>query len=100
MPDYDDSDWSGVVPPNAYGEYVYQGAYVFHVSREEGIGLRERITHIEDTQDFLKSGYWFESEYSVERSLYIDDVLYTISRDMIKMNSLDDLSEIGKVKLP
>jgi hypothetical protein len=36
----------------------------------------------------------------VERSLYIDDVLYTISDRMIKMNGLDDLSEVGRVELP
>lgn len=96
----DASDYSGDVPPNAYGEYVYQGAYVFHVSPEQGIELRGRVAHIEDQQEFLKSGYWFESELSVERSLYIDDVLYTISGGMIKMNGLFDLSEVGRVVLP
>jgi inhibitor of cysteine peptidase len=96
----DAGDYSGGVPANAYGEYVYQGAYVFHVSPGQGIELRGRITHIDDPQEFLKSGYWFDSELSVERSLYIDDVLYTISRGMIKMNGLFDLSEMGSVELP
>jgi uncharacterized secreted protein with C-terminal beta-propeller domain len=96
----DAGDYSSEVPPNAYGEYVYQGAYVFHVSREQGIDLRGRVTHIDDPQAFLKSGYWFDSELSVERSLYIDDVLYTISGGMIKMNDLTDLSEVGRVELP
>jgi len=96
----DAGDYSSEVPTNAYGEYVYQGAYVFHVSREQGIDLRGRVTHIDDPQAFLKSGYWFESELSVERSLYIDDVLYTISGGMIKMNDLTDLSEVGRVELP
>jgi len=96
----DAGDYSSDVPPNAYGEYVYQGAYVFHISREQGIDLRGRVTHIDDPQAFLRSGYWFESKLTVERSLYIDDVLYTISGGMIKMNGLDDLSEVGKVELP
>jgi len=95
----DEGDYSGEVPANAYGEYVYQGAYVFHVSPGQGIELRGRVTHIDDPQEFLKSGYWFDSEFSVERSLYIDDVLYTISRGMIKMNGLFDLSEMGSVEL-
>jgi uncharacterized secreted protein with C-terminal beta-propeller domain len=43
----DAGDYSSEVPPNAYGEYVYQGAYVFHISREQGIDLRGRVTHIE-----------------------------------------------------
>ena len=32
--------------------------------------------------------------------LYIDNVLYTLSQKMIKMNSLTDLSEINKLDLP
>ncbi len=91
--------YSGEVPPNAYGEYVYQGAFVFDVSRENGIKLRGTVTHIEDPQEFLKSGYWFESTSMIERSLYIENVLYTISQDIIKMNSLEDLSEIGLIQI-
>jgi uncharacterized secreted protein with C-terminal beta-propeller domain len=96
----DSSDYGSEVPDNAYGDYVYQGAYIFDISREEGIELRGRVTHIDDPQTFLRSGYWFESDLSVERSLYIEDTLYTISGGMIKMNGLDDLSEIGRVELP
>jgi uncharacterized secreted protein with C-terminal beta-propeller domain len=87
------------VPPYAYGEYVFQGAYVFKISPEEGIILRGRITHLEDTGDLEKSGYYFSSKYQVERSLYIGDVLYTVSKGKIKANSLTDLSEISEVKL-
>ncbi len=57
------------------------------------------MTHVEDPQDFLKSGYWFESDLSVERSLYIEDVLFTFSYNLIKMNSLVDLNELGTVDL-
>ena len=95
----DSSDYSGLVPSNARGEYVYQGAYVFNISREGGIQLRGRVTHVDDPQDFLKSGYWFESDLSVERSLYIEDVLYTFSFNLIKMNSLVDLNELSTVDL-
>ncbi len=95
----DSSNYGGEVPANAYGDFVYQGAYVMHISPEDGILLRGKITHIEDPQTFLKSGYWFESELSVERSLYIEEVLYTISGRMIKMNDLQELSEVGKVDL-
>jgi len=91
--------YSGEVPPNAHGDYVYQGAYVFHLSPSDGIRLRGRVTHLEGTDDLLKSGYYFESRRSVKRALYIDDVLYTISDGMIKMNSLVDLEEINRVTL-
>jgi uncharacterized secreted protein with C-terminal beta-propeller domain len=95
----DSNNYGGKVPANAYGDFVYQGAYVMHVSPEDGILLRGKITHIKDPQTFLKSGYWFESDLSVERSLYIEDILYTISGRMIKMNDLQELSEVGRVDL-
>lgn len=92
--------YAGEVPPNAYGDYINQGAFVFDISADGGITLRGTITHIEDPQEFLKSGYWFDSLYSVERSLYIENKLYTISQGMIKINNLDDLSEVGRIELP
>ncbi|MBO3839272.1 MAG: beta-propeller domain-containing protein [Thermoproteota archaeon] len=91
--------YSGDIPPYTYGEYVFQGAYVFNISPTEGIGLRGRITHLENTEDLDKSGYYFDSKYQVIRSLYIDDVLYTLSSGMVKANSLTDLSEISSVRL-
>jgi len=96
----DPKQYSGTVPPDAYGEYVYQGAYVFNVTLTEGIQLKGRITHMEGVDDLMKSGWYFESPYAVKRSLYIDDALYTISDKMIKINSLDTLNEIKTVELP
>ena len=88
-------------PPNTYGDFVWQGAYVFNISLSETpLVLRGRITHLENETDLLKSGYYFDSVYSVKRSLYIDNVLYTISGKKIKMNSLEDLDEINEVELP
>jgi uncharacterized secreted protein with C-terminal beta-propeller domain len=94
----DEDDFSGEVPANFYGEYIYQGAYVFDISLE-GIELRGKITHLDDEMDLLKSGYWFESEYEVERSLYIEENLYTLSQGMIKINNLETLSELAVIDL-
>jgi inhibitor of cysteine peptidase len=94
----DPDDYAGEVPDWAYGEYVWQGAYVFDISLD-GLGLRGNITHIDDYQDLLKSGYYFSSEYAVERALYIDNVLYTMSAMKIKMNNLEILTEINDVEL-
>jgi inhibitor of cysteine peptidase len=86
------------VPDWAYGEYVWQGAYVFDISLD-GIAFKGGITHLGGSDDLLKSGYWFYSEYSVERSLYIDNVLYTISAMKVKMNNLETLTEINELQL-
>ncbi len=93
----DEDDFSGTVPANFYGEYVYQGAYVFNISRD-GIELRGTVTHIDD-DSLLRSGFWFDSDYSVERSLYIEDALYTMSRGMLKINDLGTLEELAAVEL-
>ncbi len=95
----DEAKYPNGIPDNMYGDYVYDGAYVFHISLEDGIQYRGRITHLEDNSNLLKSGYYYYSLYSVRRSLYIDDVLYTISELKIKMHSLIDLSELGEINL-
>ncbi|MBA7626897.1 hypothetical protein ES703_34355 [subsurface metagenome] len=93
----DSTQYDGEVPSWAHGEYVWQGAYVFDISLD-GLELRGRITHMEDA-DLLKRGYYFGSDYSVQRSLYIDNMLYTISSMKVKMNSLETLAEINAVEL-
>ena len=94
----DEAKYPGGVPSNAYGDFVFQGAYVFNITLS-GFALRGRITHLNGTE-LMKSGYYFESSYSVDRSLYIDDVLYTLSAKKIKMNSLENLAEINEIELP
>ena len=94
----DENDFNGPVPDNYYGDYTYQGTYVFHIS-PDGITLRGRITHLDNSTDLLKSGYWFNSEYEVERSLYIENDLYTLSQGMIKINNLDTLNELAAINL-
>lgn len=95
----DESKYPEGVPSNAYGDYVWQGLYVFRIS-QSGLELKGRISHIENWQEYLKSGYYFDSYYTVKRALFIEDVLYTVSDRKIKMNSLSDLSEIGELELP
>ena len=96
----DQSEYPEGVPSWAYGEPVWQGAYAFNVSLDQGIQLKGRITHIEDPVDLEQDYYWSYSPLSVERSLYIDDVLYTISDAKIKMNNLENLDYINEVQLP
>jgi uncharacterized secreted protein with C-terminal beta-propeller domain len=96
----DQSEYPEGVPPDAYGEPVWQGAYIFHVSLDAGIRLEGRITHIEDLGDLEQDYYYSYSPFSIERSLYIGDVLYTISDAKIMMNNLENLDYINEVELP
>lgn len=82
---------------NQYGEFTFQGAYVYDISLEKGFDLKGRVTHYEDEEVFKKSGYYFRGDKSIQRSLYIGDALYTLSSAMLQMNGLSDLEEINKV---
>ncbi len=100
LAEINEGQYDGRVSANAYGDFVFQGAYVFNVNLEEGFKLKGRITHQEDEESYKKSGYYYYGGGTeVKRSLYIGDALYTISDNMVKANSLDDLEEIETVKL-
>jgi hypothetical protein len=95
--DIDESKYPGGVDDWVRGDYVWQGAYVLNIS-PDGITLRGTITHIEDLADF-KTNYWSYSDYYVERTLYIEDVLYTVSGKLVKMNNLESLDLLNTVEL-
>jgi inhibitor of cysteine peptidase len=69
--------------------YPWQGILVFNIDLDNGISLKGKIDH-------GKEQFWYEQ---VQRSLYIDGVLYTVSNRMIKANSLDDLNELGRIEV-
>jgi len=71
---------------------LWQGVYVFNITLIDGLILRGNVTHQESTE-YWDYGCW------VERALYIENVLYTVSAKKVKMNSLEDLGEINEVQL-
>ncbi len=73
---------------------AWQGAYVFNLDLDNGFVLKGRITHTNE------SGAYYDYQSQIRRSLYIDNVLYTVSNKMIKMNNLVDLNEMNKITLP
>ena len=86
-----------VIPVMMYGwdKYsMWQGACVFSISLSKGITFRGGISHQEINSSQL------EDNYFVNRALYIDDVLYTISNKKIKMNNIENLEPINEIKFP
>jgi inhibitor of cysteine peptidase len=81
------------------GDYVFSGAYVYNIDLENGFDLKGKISHLDNNDELDKSGYYYYGTSSILRSLYIENVLYTLSNSKIKMNSLDDLEEINQIKL-
>jgi inhibitor of cysteine peptidase len=86
-----------------YGEFTFQGAYVYRLSLDNGFEFKGRITHQtpEEMQKQTNDYYWYwgSSSTDITRTLYIGDVLYTVSDSMVKMNNLEDLSNITSVNL-
>jgi uncharacterized secreted protein with C-terminal beta-propeller domain len=80
----------------AYYPRYWQGAYVFGVSPDTGFTLRGKVRHLPG--DGTESSYWWTG--AVMRSLYIDDILYTVSRDLVVASSLADLKEpVAEIEL-
>ena len=86
------------VPPSTYGDFVFQGAYVFGITPEDGFKLKGTISH-SSSDNFAKSGYYYYGNDNVQRSLYMDDYLYTVSDMYVKANSLDTLAPVSSVKI-
>ena len=87
------------------GDYSKESAYVFDISVEGGIELKGTITHDLEIEPEGEHDPWDDYYYmgnygnSIKRTLYIEDVLYTVSDNMVKMNDLETLEEINSITL-
>lgn len=79
-----------------YMQRVWQGAYVFNLTLD-GFKLKGTVSHLDDYEEDM---YYWNSPGAVRRSMYMDDVLYTVSAQKIKMNDLGNLTAINNIDLP
>ncbi|MBD2844981.1 beta-propeller domain-containing protein [Paenibacillus sp. IB182496] len=84
----------------AYGEFAYQGAYVYAIDEKAGFRLRGRITHLDE--DELKQSATYGADYRayVQRILYAGDTLYTLSERMLRGSAIDTLETQGELLYP
>lgn len=93
----DKSKYPNGIPDHVYGDFVFQGAYAFTVSLDKGFQLKGTVSHA--TPDELgKAGYYYYGT-QVQRSAYIDDVLYTLSNRFVKANDLGTLAPLASVEI-
>jgi len=92
----DPSKYPNGVPPNTHGDIVWNGACVFSVTLDAGFQPKGGISHADELPN---EGYRGWSSYTVRRSLYIEDYIYTVSENLVKINRMDDLAEIGELEL-
>ncbi|MBW3020422.1 beta-propeller domain-containing protein [Candidatus Woesearchaeota archaeon] len=77
-----------VIPVISYNNENYNGAFVFKINEEE-IELRGLIEH-------PMNNYYYGG---VERSLYIEDNLYTKSPSLLRINKISTLDGVKSIKL-
>ncbi len=83
----------------AYGQFKFQGAYVYNIDLKTGFKLKGKISHLSD-EDYLKSSmYEGNSDNYIDRIIFIKNNLYTFSKNMIKSNDINTISEKGILKL-
>ena len=75
-------------------EYVSEGYFVYNINLTDGFTLKGTITH-----EKTKSNKFYYNVSRLLRGLYIDDNLYTVSEDYVKVNRLEDLQEISQLKI-
>jgi uncharacterized secreted protein with C-terminal beta-propeller domain len=84
--------------PISYQDYTatyqnWQGLFVFNITLDSGTALRGKITH----QEFATSSW--DTAYQVQRALYIENVLYTVSPKLVKLNNLQTLDFIKSIPI-
>ncbi len=92
----------GSYPDSAleYGTFAFQGAYIYNIDLQNGLQLRGRVSHL-SAEDYMKAGdYWYESGRNIQRILYINDTLYTLSDEIIETFQLSDLTLTNSLHIP
>ena len=70
---------------------LWTGFYVFDIDARDGLSLRGTISHNSEQHG--------SADIDAARTFYIEDVLYTVSWEHLRMNSFDDLEAINSISL-
>jgi uncharacterized secreted protein with C-terminal beta-propeller domain len=74
------------------GSRVGEGYFVYSLNLTDGFKLKGVVSHDD-------SSYYSKTSSKSLRGLYIGDNLFTVSENMIKVSSLEDLELVGEVKI-
>ncbi len=74
--------------------YISEGYFVYKINLQDGFNLKGVINHDKTTQN----KYYYDNS-KLLRGLYIDNNLYTVSEDYIKVNNLENLEEISSLAI-
>ena len=77
--------------------YISEGYLVYNLNVKDGFNLKGVITHEANNTKKDKYRYYYNSK--LLRGLYIDDNLYTISENAVKVNNLETLELVDELKI-
>ncbi len=84
-----------VLPINLVSEEQnFQGVYVYKLTLEKGFELKGKISHYEDNEAIS-----FSKSFPIKRSLYIENILYTLSNNQLRLNFLESLEKIKELEI-
>ncbi len=76
----------------SYGtNMTFSGLMVFDVTADSGFSKRGQVSHPAGS-GISCSNWWTDAESQVERSIFMDNYVFSISRELVKVNHLDALS--------
>ena len=75
-------------------KYVSEGYLVYKINLTDGFKLKGSITHKSDTSN---TSYYYYSKSRLLRGMYINNNLFTVSEDKLKVNNLEDLKQISEL---
>ena len=95
---YSDDYSSSISYYTNYGKkYLSEGYFVYNLDLKNGFNLRGIINH--DKKINYDDYYYYYGKSRLLRGVYIDNNLYTVSESYVKVNSLDDLTELSSLEI-
>ena len=79
--------------------YISEGYLVYNLNLDEGFKLKGSITHEKNESTSNNKTSYTNTSTKLLRGLYIENDLYTISEDQIKVNKLENLDLISELKI-
>ena len=77
--------------------YIAEGYFVYKINLTDGFKLKGTITH--EKENTYKTYYYYGTNSKLLRGLYIDENLYTVSENAVKVNNLDTLEPVSELKI-
>jgi len=82
----------------SYGDTTFVGAYVYELTLDKGFVLKAKLTDLTET-DWKRIGGYYYGDKIIDRLIYINDVIYTISDYGYSAYNLNDFSKINTLEI-